>query len=94
MEIKVDYESARVNNVRSDAEKAIKILLEGQEGTIISIFPQALNPLLKAFESLGLWKQVIVLPSSDVNNKPLYLVMRLKGSDRVESIEVNGMNGV
>lgn len=89
-EIKVDYESARVNNVRSDAEKAIKTLLEGKEGTVISIFPQALNPLLKAFESLGLWKQIAVLPSVDYNNKPLYLVMRLGSEVRVDSVLVNG----
>ena len=88
VEIKVDYEKARVESVRADAEKAVQKLLSGDVGTAITIFPQALNPLLKAFESLGLWKQIVVLPDIDSNRKPLYIVVKVGSTDFIESIIV------
>lgn len=87
MEIKVNYEEAKKNHVRADAEKAVQIFLSGDAGTSLMIFPQALNPMLKALESLCIWKQALVVPYSDVNNKPIYIVVKI-GKTSAESIIV------
>ena len=41
--IKIDYERAKENNVRTDAERAIKLLLSGEEGECLTILPDFLN---------------------------------------------------
>ena len=87
--VKVNYESAIENNVRADAERAIQLFLSGSVGTVLTIFPQALNPLLKALESLGLWKEAIVLPSQDSSKRPLYIVIKVPKNSTVDFISFN-----
>lgn len=86
--IQVSYSAAMKNHMRADAEKAIQLFLSGEEGTSMVIFPQALNPLLKALESLGAWRQAIVIPYKDDKNKPLYIIVKIDGSSVVESFTI------
>ena len=87
--ISISYEKAKENWVRSDAEKAIKFLLDGKVGDCFTISPQALNPLLKALESLGLWKSVCVLPFFDSeNSKPRYMVVKIDVGT-INSLEID-----
>lgn len=88
-DVKVSYESAMSNNVRADAERAIQLFLSGNSGTVLTIFPQALNPLLKALESLGIWKQAIVLPYQDNSKRPLYIVVKVPNNSFVNTISFN-----
>lgn len=74
--------------MRADAEKAIQFFISGDVGTFMAIFPQALNPLLKALESLGIWRQALVIPYKDDKNKPIYLILKVDGNFLVESISV------
>lgn len=91
--IVVSYDKARENWVRSDAEKAIKLLLGGEAGDCFTISPQALNPLLKALESLGMWRSICVLPFIDSENqKPRYMVVKTK-STRVDSLVLQDTEG-
>lgn len=85
--MKIDFEKAKSLGVGANAEKAIQLFLSGQAGDCFTIFPQSLNPLLKALESVGLWKQVAVVPYRE-RNKPLYVVVKL-GDTAVEGISVN-----
>jgi len=87
--VKVSYESALENNVRADAERAIQLFLSGSTGTVLTIFPQALNPLLKALESLGLWKQAIVLPYQDNSKRPLYIVVKIPNNATINFVSLN-----
>ncbi len=84
--ISIDYDLADKNHVRADARKATQIFLSGEEGTVLTIFPQALNPLLKALESLGVWTQAIVIPHSDVNNKPVYIVLKVDQGRYIDGV--------
>ena len=88
MNISVNYDQARTNNVHADAEKAIQLFLSGSVGTSMIIYPQALNPLLKALESLCIWKQVMVLPFVDKNNKPLYVLVKIPDNGSISSVTV------
>ena len=88
MTVNVSYENAGSNNVRNDAEKAIQLFLSGSVGTSMIIYPQALNPLLKALESLCIWKQVMVLPFVDKNNKPLYVLVKIPDNGSISSVTV------
>lgn len=86
--IKISYVKAKENWVKSDAEKAIKLLLDGEVGDCFTISPQALNPLLKALESLGLWKSISVFPFFESEgSKPRYLVVKTV-PEMVKSIEL------
>lgn len=86
--ISISYSKARENWVRSDAEKAIQMLLNGDRGDCFTISPQALNPLLKAIESIGSWKSIAVLPyySEDAGFKPRYMVVKLGQDEKVTGI--------
>src|SRR5574344_639129 len=86
--IAIDYESAKKNCMRADAEKAIQIFLTGDIGTAFTVFPQALNPLLKALESLCLWKQLVVIPYADTNNKPLYIIIKVGTKAHIDNLGV------
>jgi hypothetical protein len=86
MEIKVNYDEAKKNHVRADAEKAVQIFLSGEVGTSIMIFPQALNPMLKALESLCIWKQAVVVPHSDNGNKPVYIIVKVGNQTEIDGI--------
>ena len=90
--IKINYERAKENNVRTDAERAIKLLLSGEEGECLTILPQALNPLLKALESIGMWKNIMVLPYfENSSTKAKYLVVKTGSGNQVESVEVSNV---
>ena len=84
----IDYEKALNNLVRSDGDKAVQMLLSGEEGTIMSIFPQALNPVLKAMESLGKWESMLILPYHDDKNKPIYIIVKV--DNMVRNIDFEG----
>ena len=86
--VNVNYEMAKENHVRADAQKAIQIFLSGDEGTSLIIFPQALNPFLKALEGLGIWRQAVVIPYSDTNNKPVYIVFKVDAKHSVTDISL------
>ena len=86
--VNIDYEKVKQSNVRRDAEKAIQILLSGDEGVMVTLSPQALNPLLKALESLGLWKQIIVIPVVG-ESKPSYTVVKIGQGEQVESFSTS-----
>lgn len=86
MEIKINYQEALKNHVRADAEKAVQIFISGDVGTSIMIFPQALNPTLKALESLCTWKQALVIPYFE-SNKPVYIIVKI-GKNSVDSISI------
>lgn len=86
--VQINYEDAMRNHMRADAEKAIQLFISGEEGTSMVIFPQILNPLLKALESLGTWKQAIVVPYKDDKNKPLYIIVKISGNSIVSSLNV------
>lgn len=86
--INVNYETALQNHMRADAEKAIQLFISGDVGTLMAIFPQALNPLLKALESLGTWRQALVIPYKDDKNKPIYIILKVDGNSLVESVKV------
>lgn len=92
MDIKVNFDDARKNHVRADAEKAVQLFLSGEVGTSIMIFPQALNPMLKALESLCIWRQAVVIPYADNNNKPVYVVVKI-GKSVPESVNVEVQEG-
>lgn len=87
--ILMNYDAAKNNHVRADARKAVQIFLSGSVGTTLTIFPQALNPFLRAIESLGLCNSLVVIPNSDSNNKPVYMVVKLGDGFIVNSIEVS-----
>ena len=79
MNIVIDYESARKNHMKTDAEKALRTFLNGDVGTSFILFPQALNPFLKTLESLGIWNQAIVFPAlseDGVKGKPAYMIVK------------------
>lgn len=82
----VNYEKAKENNVKSDARKATQIFLSGKDGTTLTIYPQALNPFLKAIESLGMWKALTIIPDSDSNNKPVYVIIKVGDNKSVSEI--------
>lgn len=86
--IKVDYEEALRNNLRTDAPEAAQRFLSGEDGTVFTLFPQALNPFLRSLESLQLWKKALVLPYADSNNRPLYIIMRVDGAMNLKGVEV------
>lgn len=86
--VTIDYTVAKDNHVRADAQRAVQIFLSGEIGTVITIFPQALNPFLKALESLTIWKQAVVIPSSDSNNKPIYIIVKVDDSKIVSNIDL------
>lgn len=88
MNILIDFELAERNSVRADATKAFNLLTNGDVGTVITIFPQALNPLLKSLEATGNWKKVVVVPTADSFNKPLYMVINV-GDRMVKEIKVS-----
>lgn len=92
MEIKINFDEARKNHVRADAEKAVQIFISGDVGTSIMIFPQALNPMLKALESLCIWRQAIVIPYADANNKPVYVVVKM-GKNLPDNVVVTPIEG-
>lgn len=83
--VNIDHDKVKESNVKRDAEKAIQVLLSGGEGEVVTLSPQALNPLLKALESLGLWKQVVVIPGNDYS-KPSYTVVKIAQDEQVDSI--------
>lgn len=86
VEVGVDYDLADENTVRADAEKALRIILDGRVGDCLVILPQALNPLLRSLEALsGIWKNIVIVPYAGQSNKPAYLVMKVAG----EIISVN-----
>jgi hypothetical protein len=87
MELLINYAEALKNNVKADAEKAIQIFLAGEVGTPIIIFPQALNPTLKALESLCIWKQALIIPYSDSRNKPIYIIVKI-GKNQVTKVTI------
>lgn len=86
--VNIDYEKVQLSNVKRDAEKAIQMLLAGDEGEVVTLSPQALNPLLKALESLGLWKQVVIIPGNDFS-KPSYTVVKIGQDKQVDSISTS-----
>jgi hypothetical protein len=73
----IDYEKALNNLVRTDGDKAVQMLLSSDEDVIFSIFPQALNPVLKAMESLGKWESMVIVPYHDDKNKPIYIIAKV-----------------
>lgn len=85
----VDYKKALENLVRSDGDKAVQMLLSSDSDVVFSIFPQALNPVLKAMESLGKWESMIIIPYHDNKNKPIYIVAKVDYS-KTSSIEFEG----
>lgn len=91
MEIKINYQDALENHVKSNAEKAIQIFLSGEVGTSLMIFPQALNPTLKALESLGIWRQAMIIPYSDPKNKPIYIIVKI-GNNSVDKVNIQEMS--
>ena len=84
----IDYKNAMDNNVRADAEKAIKLLLSDDSNISFTVFPQALNPILKALESLGSWKNIVIIPTEDSNKKPMYLINKVESNSKVVSFSV------
>lgn len=79
-EVAIDYELADENNVRADAEKALRFILDGQVGDCLVILPQALNPLLRSLEALsGIWKNIVIVPYTGQSVKPAYLIMKVAG---------------
>jgi hypothetical protein len=90
-EVTIDYEKVKLANVKRDAEKAIQAILSGSEGEVVTLSPPALNPLLKALESLGLWKQVVIIPGSD-SNRPSYTVVKISQEQKVVSINTSDMD--
>lgn len=91
MNIKIDYEMAKKNHMKADAEKALKTFLNGEIGTCFILFPQALNPFLKTLESLGIWKQAVVLPALNsedgAKGKPAYMIIKASADEAAISIE-------
>lgn len=73
----IDYKKALNNLVRSDGDRAVQMLLSDNQETVLSIFPQALNPVLKAMESLGKWESMIIVPYHDEKNKPIYVIAKI-----------------
>ena len=73
----IDYKKALNNLVRSDGDRAVQMLLSDNADTVLSIFPQALNPVLKAMESLGRWESMIIVPYHDEKNKPIYVIAKI-----------------
>ena len=99
MTITVNYELAKKNHMKADAEKALKTFLNGDVGTCFILFPQALNPFLKTLESLGIWNKAMVLPAIGADeisgkNKPAYIVVKTSGEDSnmVSAIETKHLN--
>lgn len=86
--VEINYELAKENNVAKDAERAMQILLAGEAGDLVTIYPQALNPLLKALESIGMWKHVMVIPGPDASNRPIYTVVKL-GKGVIDQFSTN-----
>lgn len=86
--VQVNYDTAMKNHMRADAEKAIQLFISGEEGTSMVIFPQILNPLLKALESLGTWRQALVIPYKDDKNKPLYIIVKIDDNSVIDSLNV------
>ena len=72
----ISYKEALDNLVRSDGDKAVQMLLSN-DNVVLSLFPQALNPVLKAMESLGKWESMIIIPYHDDKNKPLYIIAKI-----------------
>lgn len=96
MKIKIDFETAEKNHMRADAERALKTFLNGDVGTSLLLFPQALNPFLKTLESLGIWRQAIVIPvsvSDGINkNKPAYMIVKNLVGETLVSVETEKLN--
>ena len=84
----IDYKKALDNLVRSDGDKAVQMLLSNDKDVILSIFPQALNPVLKAMESLGKWESMLIIPYHDSKNKPIYIIVKV--DDMVDEVSFKG----
>ena len=67
--------------MRNNVLEAVKFFIQSNTGSQMVLFPQALNPFLKSLESMGEWKNVTIFPSHDDNNKPLYIIVKIDGSD-------------
>ena len=96
MTIVIDYEQAKKNHMKADAERALKTFLNGEVGTSFILFPQALNPFLKTLESLGIWKQAVVFPAvlheDGAKSKPAYMIVKTMAEDVAVSIETEKTN--
>ena len=86
----VNYLEADKNCMRSDVERAVQFFIQGKQGCIMSIFPQALNPFLRSLESMGAWKKALVIPYSDSRNKPIYIVLKIDGDLGISQIQMGG----
>lgn len=69
-----------------DAKKACSIFIEGEVGTSLLILPQALNPFLRAVESLGMWTQLFITALTDSNGKAIYLVVKKNKESNIKEI--------
>ena len=84
-QIKIQYEEAINNCLRNNVEEAIRLFIQEEHGYFMSIFPQALNPFLRALESMGAWQKALVVPYHDKKNKPIYIIMKI-GDSVIDSI--------
>ena len=86
----INYQEALNNLVRSDGDKAVQMLLSN-DSVVLSLFPQALNPVLKAMESLGKWESLLIIPYHDDKNKPIYILAKID-YNKVDSVTFEGKN--
>ena len=94
MTVKIDYDRAKENYMKSDVEAALKIFLNGEPGECFCIVPQALNPFLKAIENIGKWREVMVIPGHGVGTpetskpygKPTYIIVKVPTGETVSEV--------
>jgi hypothetical protein len=84
----LDYKKALNNHMRNNVEDAVSSFIQGDVGHVLTLFPQALNPFLKALESMSAWKKAVVIPYSDFKGKPLYIVLKIDGERDISSISL------
>lgn len=88
--IEVDYNEATKHNMRNKVEEAVQFFIQGDPGSVMTIFPQALNPFMKSLESMGAWKKAVVLPYQDNRNKPIYVIVKKEEDTLVSSLLIEG----
>lgn len=93
MNLVVNYNKASENHMRNNVLEAVKYFIQSDTGSQMVLFPQALNPFLKSLESMGEWKNASIFPYHDDNNKPLYIIVKIDGSEITNIVFTNKEEG-